>query len=128
MYACTQPGCSQVVDKPGRCRKHQAIKNRLYDEIRGTSTDRGYGTAHEANRQIVLKEWPICVICNDAPSVVADHYPKTRRQLERAGVKNPNHHGYMRGLCMSCHSRHTVKTEQPFRKGKTYEHKRKPRT
>lgn len=51
---------------------------------------------------------PICVRegC-DEPSVVADHYPRTRRELVRLGL-DPDDPRYGRGLCVSCHNNWTL--------------------
>lgn len=89
------------------------------DVRRGTAADRGYGAAHRNGfRQAVLTDQPICV-CTDAThghgarcyaqSTVADHYPRTRRELVRLGL-NPNAKEYGRGLCKGCHDKHTAAT------------------
>lgn len=42
---CSQPGCSELVDH-GRCTTHAA----QYEQRRGSSTARGYGTEHRRLR------------------------------------------------------------------------------
>lgn len=80
------------------------------DRRRGTSTQRGYDARHRNRfRAAVLERDPICLACDEEPSTHADHYPWTRRQLVAAG-KDPNDPGYGRGLCQSCHNRHTAST------------------
>jgi 5-methylcytosine-specific restriction protein A len=81
---------------------------RTYDAARGTATERGYDAAHRQRfRAPVLARDPVCVICMTAPSTVADHYPRTRRELVRLGL-DPNDPNYGRGLCGPCHSRWTT--------------------
>jgi ribosomal protein S14 len=46
-----------------------------------------------------------CAICGE-PSRVADHWPRTRKELLAAGVLDPDLPGYLRPLCLSCHPRH----------------------
>jgi 5-methylcytosine-specific restriction protein A len=42
------------------------------------------------------------------PATVADHWPKSRKQLEAEGL-DPNEPSYGRGLCASCHGKETAK-------------------
>lgn len=48
---CAQPGCPLVVDTP-RCATH----TRTADQARGTRQQRGYGRAHELERERLLPE------------------------------------------------------------------------
>jgi 5-methylcytosine-specific restriction protein A len=41
---------------------------------------------------------------------VADHWPRDRRELERLGL-DPDDPQHGRGLCASCHGKHTAKTQ-----------------
>lgn len=92
--------CGRPVYRDGKCRTHFDA----YERRRGNSHQRGYGQRHETVfRAEVLRRNPICVICEEHPSTVADHYPRTRRTLERLGL-DPDHPDYGRGLCASCHS------------------------
>jgi len=59
----------------------------------------------------VLDRDPICVLCRLAASTVADHYPRSRRELIAAG-DDPNDPACGRGLCKRCHDRSTAR-EQP---------------
>lgn len=71
---------------------------------------RGYArNAHRLRfRRSVLRREPLCVLCG-APAAVADHYPRTRRELEAAG-EDPNDPQFGRGLCKRCHDKHTAAT------------------
>ena len=94
------PGCTELTDS-GRCVVHAAKAER----VRGNSTQRGYGSRHETSfRAEVLRRTPWC-LCGKRANV-ADHYPRTRRQLVALGL-DPNDPQYGRGLCESCHNRHT---------------------
>ena len=101
MRVCNVPGCGQLTDQP-RCPEHR----RAADAAR---QDRGvYSKApHRRFRRLVLKRDPVCVVCNTAPSTVADHYPVSRRDLVAAGL-NPNDPKCGRGLCHRCHSKETA--------------------
>jgi 5-methylcytosine-specific restriction protein A len=83
---------------------------RQSDRRRGTSTERGYGHLHRTRfRTAVLRRDPVCVVCCDDLSTVADHYPKTLRQLKAEGL-DPTDPKHGRGLCKRCHDRHTALT------------------
>ena len=110
MRICSTPGCPEMYPRGEgtRCIKCRAIA----DKRRGTSTERGYNTrAHRTFRNAVLEADPICVICNKAQATVADHYPRSRKELLELGM-NANAPQYGRGLCKRCHDKATA-VEQP---------------
>lgn len=113
---CPQPGCPELVDGAGRCPTHR----RDADRRRGTAQQRGYDGAHRHGfRAVVLARDPRCR-CTDTtcpthtgrsscerPSGVADHWPRTRRELVAAGLDaNAPEHG--RGVCTPCHNHTTA--------------------
>lgn len=116
LKTCPTPGCPELVPA-GRCTACAAKA----EARRGTARQRGYDGTHERRfRTGVLRRDPLCV-CEDQahdhgtqclrPSIHADHHPRSRRELADAGLDpNDPHHG--RGLCPSCHSKHTA-TAQP---------------
>jgi 5-methylcytosine-specific restriction protein A len=104
--------CPELV-ATGRCQRC----NQAAEQRRGSANARGYGRAHRLGfRAQVLRDQPLCV-CTDEqhghgpkcliPSRVADHHPLSRRELEQAGL-NPNDPKHGRGLCDSCHNKHTA--------------------
>ena len=103
---CSVPGCPTYVERgQGRCDEHR----RHADRARGTAAQRGYtGRGHRGFRAAVLDRDPICVECRLAPATVADHYPKSRRELVEAGL-DPNDPTRGRGLCKTCHDRETAR-------------------
>ncbi|MFE7398837.1 holin [Streptomyces sp. NPDC057557] len=114
---CSTTGCPEYTDQGGRCPDHR----REAEQRRGSARQRGYGKGHEQRfRPAVLARDPRCV-CTDKDhghaspcgqrSVHADHWPLDRRQLVAQG-KDPDDPANGRGLCTSCHSRHTA-SEQP---------------
>lgn len=105
MRVCSVHGCPTVYDgKASRCPEHE----RKADRARGTSRDRGYNTpGHRAFRTAVLTRDPICVLCQVAVSTVADHYPRSRKELIELGL-DPNDPQYGRGLCKQDHDRETA--------------------
>lgn len=58
-----------------------------------------------------LKHHPWCVLCEadgrHEPAKVADHYPKSRRQLLDAGIRHPDAWRWLRALCMGHHRSET---------------------
>lgn len=105
MRVCNASGCPEIYEgTQGRCPTHRR-------EARGRRThNRVYSTpAHRAFRAAVITRDPICVACGVAFSTVADHYPRTRRDLVALGL-NPNDPQHGRGLCAPCHNKHTAQT------------------
>jgi 5-methylcytosine-specific restriction protein A len=102
---CSTPGCPALVPTgTGRC-PHHATQG---DAARGTATARGYGHRHRTRfREGVLAREPFCRLCH-APSTDADHWPRSRRELELAG-DDPDDPQHGRGLCGPCHSTETAK-------------------
>jgi 5-methylcytosine-specific restriction protein A len=105
MRVCNVHGCPNLFDgKQGRCPGHR----KQADKARGTSRDRGYNTpGHRTFRTAVLARDPICVLCGLALSTVADHYPRSRRELIDLGL-DPNSPDAGRGLCKPCHDKETA--------------------
>jgi len=112
LRTCSTPGCPALVTS-GRCSGcTQAAEQR-----RGSATSRGYGRRHRTRfRAQVLARDPLCVCTSPdcghgercyAPSTVADHHPRDRRELVRLGL-DPDDPDHGRGLCASCHGRHTA--------------------
>ena len=100
---CSRPDCDQTKPCPvhGRDRRQ-----------RGTARQRGYGVRHEERfRRGVLDAQPVCVLCRQQPATEADHWPRSRQQLEAQGL-DADDPQFGRGLCKSCHSRSTA-AEQP---------------
>jgi 5-methylcytosine-specific restriction protein A len=96
---CSRPGCEYT--KP--CPKHGRDVR-----ARGGARQRGYGKRHEGRfRRGVLDAQPVCVLCRRAPATEADHWPKSRQQLEREGL-DADDPQFGRGLCKPCHSSQTA--------------------
>lgn len=107
MRVCSVPGCPTIYprEEGSRCRGCR----RDADRRRGNSAERGYSSAgHLAFRDAVLRRDPVCVLCELRESTVADHYPRSRRQLVALGL-NPNDASFGRGLCLPCHSAETAR-------------------
>lgn len=113
---CSEPMCPGWATHRGRCETHY----RAADAQRGTAASRGYNSRrHRAARKTVLKRDPFCTCISDDTrhhhppggpcprvSTVADHYPKSRKELLADG-SDPDDATRMRGLCAGCHSRET---------------------
>lgn len=96
--------CGRPAGPRGLCDDHA----RQQDRQRGTSSERGYGKRHsDVFRAGVLSRdrW-LCVLCG-GPATIADHYPRTRKQLISDG-DDPDNPDFGRALCKRCHDRHTA--------------------
>lgn len=100
---CTNPGCSELVAN-GRCATHA----RQAEQIRGSSSERGYGTRWARRRADYIYRHPWCVLCG-RPSKVPDHYPVSRKDLVDRGETDPDADRHLRPLCSPCHSSETAK-------------------
>lgn len=102
LTVCSRPGCASLTPS-GRC---DGCK-REAEHARGSASQRGYGSRHRDRfRKGTLAKHPVCVLCETAPSTVADHHPLDRRELVRQGL-DPNDPQHGRGLCASCHGKAT---------------------
>lgn len=115
LRVCPIPGCPTLV-AGGRCAKHAQAS----DRERGTRQQRGYGREHTTRFRVgVLRRDPICVCTTPghghgtgqcyAQATVADHHPLTKRELRAQGM-DEHHPTHGRGLCKSCHDKHTAQT------------------
>lgn len=125
MQVCAEPGCATLTTTT-RCEPHTRTARKAQqartDSARPTARQRGYDQDHERLfRRPVLQRDPICVLCHQAPSVHADHFPHTRTQLAAAG-ENPNDPQWGRGLCHSCHARHTATHDGGYGNPTTHHH------
>lgn len=103
MKVCSTPGCPNPVDS-GRC----VTCRSQADAHRGSAAARGYDHEHRVRfRAGVLDRDPICVRCEIRVATVADHYPRSRRQLAALGL-DPNDPQHGRGLCKPCHDAETA--------------------
>lgn len=116
---CPDPTCPHLRPRGGDCPDGHGRAQRRASQIRTdarrpTASRRGYGATHRTRfRGPVLQRDPICVLCREAPSTVADHHPLTRRQLVAQGL-DPNDPKHGRGLCGPCHSAETAKHDGGF--------------
>lgn len=106
---CSKPGCPTIhdCDTGSRCPKHtREAMQAHWDRTKGYNTK-----AHRIQfRLAVLAKDPICVLCDNAVSTVADHYPKSREDLIALAM-NPDDPKHGRGLCEGCHNTETARNQ-----------------
>jgi 5-methylcytosine-specific restriction protein A len=59
LRACSSSGCPTLV-RSGRCTEHERAKQQAYDNARGTSSERGYGSRWRKYRDWFLAKWRTC--------------------------------------------------------------------
>ena len=91
LSACSAPGCSALLLKPGRCGAH-ARKPWAHTLTRH---ERGYNSQHERDRASALAREPLCYLCHTKPSTTMDH----EVPLAEGGTNDPTNH---RGACKDC--------------------------
>lgn len=64
----------------------------------------------KATRAGFLANNPACCLCGRRARV-ADHWPKSRRELVQAGVPDPDGWHRLRPLCRPCHGKETARNQ-----------------
>jgi 5-methylcytosine-specific restriction enzyme A len=101
---CGQPGCATTYDgNQSRCDEHLTRAKKAHWQ--DTKVYKSAG--HREFRCVVLERDPICVLCHLMAATVADHWPKSRKDLILLGF-NPDDPRFGRGLCRSCHNTQTA--------------------
>jgi 5-methylcytosine-specific restriction protein A len=102
---CPVPGPCPVHRRPVRPQPAQPV--RLYDDRRGSSTQRGYGYAWQQRRKEYIKQHPFCVRCGK-PTTDVDH--KLARRF--GGSEDDSN---LQALCGSCHKAKTARERRVIR-------------
>lgn len=102
---CSTAGCPAIHDGPGsRCPTHTKTAHKQHWDNTKAYNTKGHRIRFRLG---VLDRDPICVLCNIRASVVADHYPKSRKDLVDLDM-DPDDPVNGRGLCTSCHNKETA--------------------
>jgi 5-methylcytosine-specific restriction enzyme A len=102
---CAGPMCGVLVSRTqymcDECRHRAEARDR---EVRGTATERGYGSKWRGYRSRYLKEHPLCVECEvggrTTAATVVDHVKAHKGDKALFWAKE-NH----RALCKPCHDK-----------------------
>lgn len=109
--ARTRCRCGRTHAGTGACPTCRSRARAQAERARGSTTQQGYTGEHVTRfRAQVLARDPTCVLCGDAPSTDADHWPRSRKELLAAGC-DPNDPQYGRGLCSACHKNETARRQ-----------------
>ena len=101
---------------PGRPRQFRPKKQRKYakDAHSPTTSQRGYGTAWQKARRMVLADSPLCIQClargRCVPAEEVDHIVP----LKAGGT---NDRSNLQALCKACHSAKTMRENPQCRGG-----------
>lgn len=108
LTVCPTPRCHHLT-RGGRCDTCRTAA----EQQRGTAEQRGYGRQHRTRfRAGVLARDPTCRYPDGcgARSTVADHWPRSRRDLVALGL-DPDDPQHGRGLCATHHSQETARLQ-----------------
>lgn len=112
LKACRAQGCAEVSNSK-YCAKHEATLGKTeraqVDKARPSSVKRGYGAAWKRLRLIVLRDSPLCIMCQRAGKYTAS----TEVDHIDGDVRN-NSFGNLQTLCRSCHSSKTAREQGSF--------------
>jgi len=100
LRACPVQGCSQLTTG-GRCAAHRVSRPRP------RTATRGYGSAWQRLRLVILKRDPICTLCHRERSVEVDH----RVPRSQGGADDERN---LCGVCKRCHGRKSVAVDGGF--------------
>lgn len=80
-------------------------EERKRDQYRGTKQQRGYGGEWERISKTIRQEFPVCQVCNNAPSVDVDHI------VPFIGLKDPlrTDKSNLQAICRKCHNLKTMR-------------------
>ena len=102
---CGERGCPTSYEgTESRCPEHRRAASRRHSRDTAVYKSAGH---RKRFRPGVLERDTLCVICHVAPATVADHWPKSRKELVALGM-DPDDPQYGRGLCAPCHSSETA--------------------
>jgi 5-methylcytosine-specific restriction enzyme A len=94
--------------RPGKCpdcqRTYERERSRRRRREKGTTSQRGYGTAHQRRRKALIQAQPWCSQCGATEDLTADHVVL----LSHGG--DPN--GPLQVLCRSCNSKRRAMQRQ----------------
>lgn len=119
---CTTPGCTRPAPDGGRCPTCRTRRAATSTHLADAPAQRGYGAAWQRRRLPYLTQHPTCDLCGQ-PATVADHWPRSRRQLLADNDPDPDAPHHLRPLCRPCHAAETAK-HQPG--GWARERKKRP--
>lgn len=105
---CGVRGCPNSYEgTESRCAEHRKAADRRHWEDSAPYKSPGHRNRF---RPGVLGRDTLCVLCRIAPATVADHWPKSRKELVALGL-DPDDPEYGRGLCHRCHSAETARLQ-----------------
>lgn len=105
MRVCSVHGCPNIyAGTTTRCPQHEAEANQKHWAKTRPYNSKGH---RDRFRPGVLLKDPQCVLCRQATSVVADHFPLGRDELIAAGM-DPDDPKHGRGLCDPCNRKQTA--------------------
>jgi len=111
-HFCGKAGC-RALTHTRYCTKHTESEKRNYDKTRGTSAQRGYGSAWQKARAYFLRSHPLCKECEGEGKVVAatvvDHI-KPHKGNKKLFWDKLN----WQSLCAPCHNRKTATHDGGF--------------
>lgn len=106
MSPCRFSGCPVIGPCPAHARPSRPLPEvRLYDDRRGSSTQRGYGYAWQQRKTALLLARPNCALCGKRAVEVDHRIPK------RLGGSDDDQN--LQSICRSCHAIKTKK-ENPY--------------
>lgn len=98
---CGHPGCGVLVrDGTSRCPKHPKA-NSFADKRRGNRHERGYGTAWDKLRALILaRDCGLCQVCAAAGLVTLAHAVDHVKPKAEGGTDDESN---LQAICKACH-------------------------
>lgn len=103
--ACTFPGCASYAITSGRCNSHAIIKQAWESSRVRTRHERGYGSAWEKTRKVILeRDRFLCCVCN------AKGFTTMASQVDHITPKSAggsDSYDNLQAICDPCHKQKT---------------------
>ena len=100
---CREPGCRNRCEKGmSYCSEHTTKTEKLYEQLRGSATQRGYNAAWYRARGQFLARNPLCAECG-RPATVVDHIVPHRGNKQLFWDTSN-----WQPLCEHCHDKKTA--------------------
>lgn len=106
---CKYPGCPNLTDHT-YCEQHAKKRQNDYNKQRGSAASRGYDARWRKEREIYLRQHPLCVLCEReetlTPATVVDHIVPHKGDKQLFWDKNN-----WQALCKPCHDSKTARED-----------------
>ncbi|MGB9903058.1 MAG: HNH endonuclease [Desulfotomaculales bacterium] len=101
---CAWPGCPELVEAGQRfCIEHDRQRRRQEDERRGTAAQRGYDARWQKVREMYLRQYPLCELCEKKGRIIPATMVHHKRPIKAGGQALDMEN--LMSVCRACHDK-----------------------